>query len=277
MRIVRHPLLLFLCIEIIGMALCVRELKRLHNGRLHAAFLDVGQGDSALITTPSGKRVIIDGGRDMTLLRKLGEHLPLTDRRIDLLVLSHPQLDHIAAFPELLRRYDVNRILLTGVRYDLPQYGEFLEEIRKRRIPLWIADPAQDVDFGDGVLIDVIWPPPVYFGRETQSVNNTSVMLRFLSRSGSILFTGDAEIAEESAALASGAPLNAGVLKVGHHGSKTSSGTGFLLAAHPNLAVISAAEKNSYGHPHRVILERLRALDIPVRVTGWEGTIEVEY
>ena len=275
MRILRRPLLLLLCLEALGIILCIHEIQRLSTGQLSVAFLDIGQGDCALLQTPSGKRILIDGGRDAAPLKLIGERLPIVDRRIHLLILSHPQLDHIAAFPEILRRYTVDRILMTGVVYDLPQYREFLALIRERKIPVWIADPRRDIDLGDGVILDVVWPSPVYLGRAAKEVNNTSIMLRVLTGRDAILFTGDAEMEEESAALASGARLEADVLKVGHHGSKTSSGTGFLLAVRPRVGVVSAAKSNSYGHPHQMIVDRYSALNIPLRVTGWEGTIEL--
>src|SRR3989344_5109998 len=105
-----------------ALVLCLREVSLLPDGRLHAYFLDVGQGDAALIVSPSGKQIVIDGGPDTALLEHLGRLMPFFDRSIDLLVLSHPNLDHIAAFPELLRRYRVGHVLFTGVKYPLGQY-----------------------------------------------------------------------------------------------------------------------------------------------------------
>lgn len=275
----KNPLFLITAALAIMIIPAVREVSMLPDGRLHIAFLDVGQGDSALIVTPSGKRIIIDGGpAEGSMLAELSRRMPLFDRTIDLLILSHPQLDHLFAFPDLLRRYRVKRVLMTGVQYDLPRYREFLQLIREQRIPVWIADPQKDIDFGDGVTLDIIWPPSTLFGQQMKDVNNSSIMLRVLLGTGAIaLFTGDAEGEEERAALASGADLSAGILKVGHHGSKTSSGTGFLLAVHPDLAAISSGEKSRYGHPHAIILNRFTTLGIPVRVTAWEGTINMEF
>lgn len=258
-----------------GVLLCAHELFRLPDGTLRVTFLDVGQGDASFITTPSGRQILIDGGPDESALRGIARHMPFLDRRIDLLILSHPQLDHMAAFPEILRRYRVDRVLMTGVQYDLPQYRETLSLIHSQRIPIWLADPRKDIDLGDGVILDIVWPSPSLFGQSMKQVNNSSIILRVIHGSGSVLFTGDAEEVEERAALASGADVHADVLKAGHHGSKTSSGTGFLLVVDPNVAVVSASKINRYGHPHAIILERLRTLGIPVRVTGWDGEIEV--
>ncbi|MBI2635964.1 MBL fold metallo-hydrolase [Candidatus Peregrinibacteria bacterium] len=260
-----------------GAFLASRELALMPDERLHVYFFDVGQGDGALIVTPSGKQIVIDGGpAGGAMLRELAERMPFFDRTIDMLILSHPQLDHIFAFPEILRRYRVGRILMTGIRNDLPRYDEFLRLIKEQRIPIWIADPKKDIDLGDGIAIDVVWPEPALFGKKMKDVNNSSIMLRVINGTGAaVLFSGDAEEKEELAALASGADLSAAVLKAGHHGSKTSSGTGFLIAAHPSLAVISAGKNNQFGHPHAAVLNRMKALGIPIRVTGSEGTIEV--
>lgn len=272
-----RPIVLIIIVELALLFLGIHELHRLPDGKLHVLFLDVGQGDCVFIRTPSGKQIVIDGGRDDLAIRRIGEQMPFFDRSIDLLILSHPDLDHIFAFPDILRRYSVDRILLTGVQHDLPLYREFLELIKAQKIPLWIADPAKDIDLGDGVTLDILWPRPGLLGKSVKKTNNTSIMLRVLYRSGSVLFTGDGEVSEEQDVLASGADLRADVLKVGHHGSKTSSSTGFLLAVAPKLAVISTAKKSLYGHPHKMILDRFRALGIAVRVTGWEGDIEIRY
>ena len=275
----RNPRIFLIGSLLVGILLCGHEFLRMPDGRLHVHFLNVGQGDGALIVSPSGKQIVIDGGPadGGAMLSELARHMPFFDRSIDLLILSHPQLDHIFAFPDILRRYRVSRIVMTGVQYDLPRYDEFLRLIREQRIPIWIADPHKDIDLGDGVVLDVVWPPLGLFGKEMKDVNNSSIMLRVLSASGSVIFTGDAEEREERAALASGADLQATILKAGHHGSKTSSGTGFLLAVRPALVAISAGKKNPFGHPHVVILNRMKTLRIPIRVTGWEGTIGIEF
>ena len=268
-------------------SLITHEYLRLPDGHLHIYFLDVGQGDSALIVTPSGHQIVVDGGRDDTTLMYLGRYMPLFDRSIDLLVMSHPQMDHMFSFPDILRRYTVGHILMTGVDYKLARYRELLSLIKAQHIPVWVADPTHDIHLDDGVTLDIVWPPPTLLGKEMKDVNNSSIVLRVLYQTGATLtqelpigraiFTGDMEEKEERAVLASGADIRADVLKVGHHGSKTSSGTGFLLAIHPKSAVISCSKDNTYGHPHKVILERFKHLGIPVHVTAWEGTVEVTY
>ncbi len=274
---VRTSLWIFCSGLLVASILGIHEYRLGPDGHLHVYFLDVGQGDSALIVTPSGRQIIIDGGRDDSTLEHLGKLMPLSDRSIDLLILTHPQLDHIFAFPSILRRYSVERVLMTGVDYKLGRYREMLELLRKKNIPVTISDPAKDIDFGDGVTLDIVWPPAGLFGTSPKQVNDTSIVARLVYGTGSVLFTGDMEEKAEKELLATGTALRSTVLKVGHHGSKTSSGTGFLLAVAPRLAVISCSKDNTYGHPNPGILQRFKSLGIPVRVTAWEGTVEVTF
>lgn len=234
---------------------------------------DVGQGDALLLSTPSGKQVLIDGGPDMTLLRLLGEAMPFYDRTIELVVVTHPDRDHIAPLSEILRRYVVQSVLLTGVPHDLPLYHDLLNEIRTQGIATIAPDPATDIDLGDGVVLDVVWPPTA--DENLGSLNNTSVVLRVRTTGSGALLSGDIEAAAEALILRTGTPIRADVLKVPHHGSRTSSSTGFLLAVAPRIALISAGEGNRYGHPHSAVLSRLRAQGIDVRSTIEDGTIAI--
>ncbi len=255
-----------------------RELGLRPDGKFHAYFLDVGQGDAALLVSPSGRQIVIDGGPDDTALQRIAEHMPFLDRTIDLLVLTHPDFDHIAAFPALLRRYRVSRVLMTGVRKPgAARYAEILALIKAQDIPVMIADPAKDLDLGDGLILDIAWPPPIYDTVPLKTVNDTGVVLRALCGTHSILFTADIEKKGEAGLLASGQDIRAEAIKVGHHGSRTSSSTGILLAVRPSLAVISAGRDNSYGHPHPDVLQRYAHFGIPVRVTAREGTISLAF
>jgi competence protein ComEC len=151
-----------------------------------------------------------------------------------------------------------------------------LAEIRTRNTPTALADPRRDIDLGDGVVLDILWPPPGLLGARVSrsKLNDTSVMLRVTHGTGSILITGDTEERSERALLATRQNLRADILVVPHHGSKTSSSTGFLLAVRPSLAIVSAGRGNPYGHPHPAILARYRALGIQMRMTA-SGTVAI--
>jgi competence protein ComEC len=269
--------LLLLSAALAGAAtFAVHERGAVPDGHLHAYFLDVGQGDAALLVTPSGKQVLIDGGPDESALAALPRHMPFFDQSIDLLVLSHPHLDHLFSFPDILRRYRVGAILCVCQAYPSARYREMLDVAAAVHVPIRHPDPAQDIDLGDSVTLDVVWPGPLT-PVQAKDANNTSVVLRALYKGHAILFSGDMERKEEDAILRSGADVHADILKVPHHGSRTSSSTGMLLAVHPSLAVISAGKDNTYGHPNPDVVERYRNLGIPVKLTSRDGEIAVTW
>ena len=271
----RTSILFLLCAALL---LCWREWRVAPNGNVTVDLLDIGQGDAIFITSPSGRQILVDGGPDLSALAGIGRRMSLFDRQIDLLVLSHPHQDHLFALPAVIERYGVHAVLLTGVAYNGPRYEELLNLIRSHNVPVIIADPTRDIDLGDGVLLDVLWPLPVYEGMEDPSGgNDSSVAFRLTYGADTMLFTGDMEKAEEDAILASGADVRADILKVAHHGSKTSTSTGFLLAVDPELAVISVAKENDFSHPSPSVMERLKNFDIPVRTTAEEGVIRLEF
>lgn len=251
--------------------LLLREFAVRPDGQLSVSFLDVGQGDAALLHTPSGRQVLIDGGPDSSVLEEIGRRMSFFDRTIDLLVLSHPNLDHLSGLVEVLRRYDVRLVLLPAVLSDLPRFQEFLALLKEQHVRVILADASQDIDLGNGVRLDVVWPPA---GFSADDENAYSVVLRVTYGSDSVLFTGDIGADTESAVIASGADIEADILKVPHHGSRYSSSTGFLLAVDPTLAVIPVGE-NTYGHPHPTVLRRLGNLGIAVKMTLDEGTIDI--
>jgi competence protein ComEC len=235
---------------------------------------DVGQGDGLLVSA-GGTQILVDGGPDGSILSHLGSAMPFFDRDLDLLVLSHPHMDHLQSFPELLRRYHVRTVLMTGVDYANPRYEEFLTLLAGERTRLFVADPEEDLTVGP-FDIDVLWPPPRSFGAPMKNVNDDSVALRVTAPGGkTILFTGDMEEGEEKEILRAGIDVRADILKVAHHGSRTSSSTGFLLAVKPSLAIASVAKDNSYGLPDEDVIARYAALGIPLRMTMNEGTMRI--
>jgi len=260
---------------IITILLTLHELTLLPNGKLGVHFLDVGQGDSTLLITPSGKQVLVDGGPDMSTLEHLGKHMPFFDRTLDLVILTHPHDDHLASFPEVFKRYKVKRVLLAGTELGPSRYHALLNEITGQQIPVIITNPLKDIDLGDGVVLDVIWPNAN--GRNEKNPNNSSVVIRALYKEESILLTGDIEIEAEEEILVTGADLSSTILKVAHHGSKTSSLTSFLLMVKPEQAIISVGEENAFGHPHEATLSRFKTLEVPVALTASNSPISFEF
>ncbi len=251
------------------------EWSLLPDGRTHLYFLDVGQGDGALVVTPTGKTIVIDGGPDTRMLEHLGTYRPFFSRRIDMLVLSHPHLDHLASFPDVLRRYDVRTVVLSGVPAGLPRYREMLGLIRAQGIHVVSPSATGRIDFGDGVQMEILWPSATMLSQHPDDTNDTSVVVRVRAGSGSALFTGDIEDDAEQRIVAAKIDVRANILKVAHHGSNSSSSTGFLLAVSPAMAVMSVGKDNTFRHPRPEIVRRYESLRIPVRRTDLEGTIEV--
>ena len=272
-----NPRILFsLCTILFALSLLTyRELRLQPDGRLHVHFLDVGQGDATLLITPSGKQILVDGGPNMETLEDLGRLMPFFDRSIDLLILTHPNVDHFMSFPEVLRRYDVRHILLAGSEYRSSKYEELLQELLAQNVAVTFSNPQKDIVMGDGVVVDVVWPGPRDIGKFGS--NDESVTVRILYAEHSILLSGDIEKEAEEAILHTGENLRSTVLKIPHHGSRSSSSTGFILAVQPSLGIISAGRENKFGHPHEEIVERYGHFDVPLRSTVGEGMISLVF
>jgi competence protein ComEC len=220
-------------------------------GELEVAFLDVGQGDAILVTTPGGKQVLVDGGPSgIELARELGTVMPHWDRSLDIILLTHPQEDHVGGLGAVLERFDVGQVYGTSAKNSTVSFGAF--EDRSNAMAL-AAGGRFEVD---GVRFDVLWPPAGYSSDE---INDTSLVVLMRYRDVSVLLTGDIEVAPQRALLAAG--VAADVLKVPHHGSKTSDPE-FLRGVGAAVAVISAGEANRFGHPHDETLVALEGTGV---------------
>ncbi len=226
------------------------------DGRFHLYFLDIGQGDGTLVVTPENHQILIDGGPGNAVLEELAEVMPFFDKSMDMLVLTHPHADHLEGLVEVLKRYEVEMVLLSGATYKNSAYEEFLREIDQEELEVQIAVSDQDFRFGD-VYFDVIYPLENVAGREFENVNNSSVAMRISVDNKKILLTGDLEVEAEEELLKAGVELKADIYQAGHHGSRTASSPAFLAAVDPAIVVIQCGVNNSYGHPHP---ETLRAL-----------------
>ncbi|MBI5946646.1 MAG: ComEC/Rec2 family competence protein [Chloroflexi bacterium] len=217
-------------------------------GDFEMTVLDVGQGDAILLTTPHGKHVLVDGGPSgIELARELGATLPHWERRIDAVFLTHPQMDHIAGLPEVARRFTVRRTYDTGV----PGGGEAYDAYRGGAGSTLVLAQGDTVTI-DGVRFEVLWPPA---SQPRDDLNNTSLILRVTYGVTVFLLTGDSEAPVHRALMAEG-EATATVLKVPHHGSKTSD-AGFLAGTGATVAVIPVGEGNQFGHPTAEALDAL--------------------
>lgn len=267
---------LWLCIGLlVSSALCLREAVYASQTGLYIRVCQTGQGDASILRTPSGKVIVIDGGPNVDVLTDLSEVLPWFKRSIDLLVLTHPDADHITAVPSILRRYRVQAVLMTGIEHTSGRHDELVALLKQHNVPIITPRPNQVLDFGDGVVVRTLWPTTEYFGTKPDDANHTSVVLRTEFNNQSMLFTGDIDAAAEAAIVASGQSLESNYLKVAHHGSTTSSSTGFLLAVNPAMAIVSVGKHNKFNHPDPQIIERFAYFAIPLWNTAEQGDFEV--
>ena len=247
---------------------------------LQVHVLDVGQGDSILIQAPSGKVVLVDAGEPgdgKRILEALKNH---GADHIDLLVATHAHADHIGAADEVIRATNVSNVLYSGVPNTTKNYQDFLKAIDEKKIPLVKAAPGQTFDLGDGVVLSVLAPTePLFTKDELRSGGNepnaNSVVARLDYGDFSMLLTGDAEAQTEERLMRQGARVEADVLKVGHHGSKYATSEDFIKRGGFKAALVSAGLDNRYGHPSQEALDRLRAANVRLYRTDFQGEITV--
>lgn len=203
--------------------------------------------------------------------------MPFWDRTIDLVVLTHPEHDHISGLLEVLKRYKVDYILWTGIRRDTAEYKEWMRLIENEESQIKIAQSGQKIlwSLDRENYIEVLYPFENLLGQEVKNTNNTSVVIKLIFGQNSFLFTGDVYKSVERKLIKEGIDLQSNVLKVGHHGSKTSSAEDFLEKVKPEIAVISVGLENSYGHPYPEVLEVLAKYDIKVLRTDELGDIKI--
>lgn len=261
-------LVLTIVVLCIGHAL-VREARA---GMLTVSFLDVGQGDAVFISAPSGRQLLIDGGKNRAVIRQLSRVMPWYDRSIDVVLATHPDADHIGGLPDVFARYDVDLVVHSSVQdaegadamaFDAAVADEGVESI--------VAERGQTIDLGGGAYLEVLFPDRAVPLIET---NTGSVIVRVVYGETSFMLTGDSpKSIEEYLVRLDADLLEADVLKVGHHGSRTSSSLAFVGFVAPEYAVYSRGCDNSYGHPHDEVKETFAKLSILTLDTCEEGTI----
>ncbi|HXT64504.1 MAG TPA: ComEC/Rec2 family competence protein [Pyrinomonadaceae bacterium] len=265
------------------------------DGKLHVDFLDVGQGDSALLMMPDGTTLLIDGGGHPNIdwtrendgdeepfqrdTRTIGEGVVsefLWSKgldRVDYLVATHADADHIDGLNDVVRNFKVQGAIVARSPTRDAGFERFARSLNAAHVPMEIIGRSDSIDVG-GVTIDVLWPPQTADVDSTYR-NNDALLLRVRFGQRVLLFTADIEKEAETAVLKSGVDLHSDIVKVAHHGSRTSSTQGFVAATDPDVAVISVGRTSIFGHPHKEVVERWRASGAQVMTTGEKGTISV--
>lgn len=248
-------------------------LAREENEVLTVVFLDVGQGDAIFIESPAGNQVLIDGGGGRAVLRELGGVMPFYDRSIDVLIATHPDQDHIGGLPDVLERYDVSFVIESGATNDTGAFDALERFINNEGAEHVRAQRGQIVNLGGGAYLEILFPDRDV-SRVGGDTNSASIIAELVYGETEVLLTGDAPDAVENyLALLDSGGLQSDILKVGHHGSRTSTTDLFLSAVRPKYAVISAGEDNRYGHPHKEVLNQLAVAGVAVFGTYESGTI----
>jgi competence protein ComEC len=226
-----------------------------------------------LVQTPGGRQVLIDGGPNpTTLLNELSAVMPFWDRSLDLVVLTHPDGDHLTGLLAVLDRYQVGRVLHTSLTDATPLAASWRDRLAKSRIPRTIAQRGMRIEVRD-VALTVLHPSSKPL-TGAASDNNTAIVLRVDYGPTSLLLTGDAESEAEADMLKAELPLQADLLKIGHHGSNGSTSAPFLMAVTPRMAVIQVGAENSFGHPAPEVLKRLMDARAEILRTDRNGRIE---
>ena len=247
------------------------------DSNLHISFLNVGQGDAILIQTPNHQNILIDGGPDPQKINlELSKKLPFWDRTIDLMISTQPQADHVTGLVEVLQRYKVQQVLEPGVPYNSLIYEEWLKLVEEKQIEHTIATAKQEADLGHGIRLVVLNPPPKPFQETSCDVDNNGVVIKLIWGKISFLFTADIRLEAEFELIEQRANLRSTVLKIAHHGSKTSTSSQFLAIADPEVAIISVGSNNTFAHPSPEVVQRLeeRLGKNKIYLTSENGTIE---
>jgi len=244
------------------------------DGLLHIYILNVGQGDAILIRTPNGTNILNDGSAGSVVMQELGAVLPYFDRTIDYTILSHPDRDHIEGLIHVARRMPILKFYMNGAVRDNFLVQGLLDAIREYEIPIVLADNSKDIILDDGVKLDLLYPFKLPLDKK-DALNNTSIVFMLEYGSTRALFTGDIEKETEEEIVAAGVDIQADILKVAHHGSRSSSIQEMLDKIQPKVALISAGLDNKFGHPHKEVLGRFSKMGVEVHRTDTNGRIEI--
>lgn len=245
---------------------------------LEVNFFDVGQGDAIFIETPQRHQILIDGGPDSTILERLNQEMPFWDRNIDLIILTHPEADHLSGLLEVLKRYKIENILWTGVVRETAEYKEWKKLIKDEKAKIFIAQTDRKIILSISDInsfVEILYPLENLEGQEFKDSNNTSIIAKLVFGENSFLFTGDIYKSGELQLINQKINVDSDILKISHHGSKTSSSEGFLEKVSPEIAVIEVGKNNRYGHPHQEVLERLEKYGIKILRTDENGDIKI--
>jgi len=239
---------------------------------LRVSFLDVGQGDAILIQTPHGHTMLVDGGASDRILEKIAVKKNFFDRRIDVVVATHPDADHVTGLIPVLSKYNVGIIVTAPVRGETGIFSEFTKRVTAENANVRTGARGDAIIFGDGVVAHILYPSAQFRGSKKET-NDASVSMVITYGDMSVLLTGDLSLKYEGELLQEVLPHKVTIYKAGHHGSNSSSGEQLLSYIQPEYAIISAGKNNKYDHPGTEATQRLATYSKEILSTIEKGTI----
>jgi competence protein ComEC len=267
----REIILLIVCLFTFILAYLTYELSP--KEYLRVSYLNVGQGDATLVQTPRGGKILIDGGRDRTVLSELGKQLPVLGKRIDVVVATHDDSDHITGLIDVLERYEVEVLLISIGENENTLNQKLIHTAKKRNVKVFQIEKPTIIKSEDGLIVKILFPVKNMDGANS---NDASIVTQFVYGKNRFLGTGDLPLSGEIFLTRKyGEDLKSDVLKLGHHGSDTSTHPKFLELVRPLVAIVSAGKNNSFGHPHRSVVELVEKFGIKIYRTDKDKTIEL--
>lgn len=236
------------------------------------SFLDVGQGDATLLRLPGRARVLIDGGPDNLVIRRLGEIMPFYERKIDILILSHPHDDHILGLIEVVRRYKIRTLIYMWQDEPTELLNILLEAAERSDVNVIELKDSMTIKQAKACEVKIINPEALGIKEDP----NNSLVTKVNCDGVSALFTGDNSSYVEERLLQTNEDWSAKIFKAAHHGSKTANSERFLKRVNPSLFVVSVGALNRFGHPSAEIIELISSLGLKVMRTDESGTITIK-
>jgi competence protein ComEC len=228
-------------------------------------------GEAILLRLPYGHNVLVDGGMNVKVTEKINAYIPFWERKIDAIILSHADKDHLEGILSVMKYFSIDAIFVSGVHHESHLYGLFIQETKRQNIPMIFTTSHTDFRFGDAVF-DALYPASSVLGKKLKG-NTYSLVFRGTYNGKSILLTGDIEKKSEKNILETPVKIQSDILKIAHHGSKTSSTPAFIQAVSPKKAIISAHRTNPFGHPHNSVTDHFASFAIPTLTTKNIGDI----
>lgn len=252
--------------------------------RLHIYFCDVGQGDAILIKTPQNRQILVDGGPDDKVLKCLSKALPFYNHSLDLVVLTHPHADHVDGLVEVLRTYQIKKVIFQQLPYESADFREFVDLVRQKNLPTLEVVAGDILALDQQTRVEVYYPlskeelkvlDASFSPYDSEDVNDSSIVFRLVCGDFETLLMGDAPDSVQKLLLEQGTVQQSDVLKVAHQGAKDGLDKDFLAKVNPKLAIISVGAENRYDHPHQETLEELKNAGAEIKRTDQDGTTEV--